>query len=113
MKKHTRRELTGDAGVVSVQQEWLLPKRLRRGIRELLDGGRLRIDPEEAAKLIGAAMDLEIERLSRIRQRRGRRGTSPQAQLQKVAEDFFRTAGHAQKPTPAQRPNNVVEWEKS
>ncbi len=52
--------------------DWILPKRLRLGLREALDagGGRLRMDPQELANLVGAAIDREVERLERIRERR-------------------------------------------
>ena len=51
--------------------DWILPLRLRRGIREALGGGhgRLRIDPQELANRIGKAIDAEVERLGRIRAR--------------------------------------------
>lgn len=51
---------------------WVLPKRLRRGLREALDAGhgRLRMDPQDLANLLGAAIDREVERLGRIREER-------------------------------------------
>jgi len=49
--------------------DWVLPRLLRRGIRQALDAGRgrLRMDPQELANLLGKAIDLEIERLRLIR----------------------------------------------
>ncbi len=50
-------------------EQWVLPKRLRQGIREALSGkhGRLRMDPQDLGELIGKAIDMEVERLARIR----------------------------------------------
>jgi hypothetical protein len=53
-------------------QEPVLPMRLRRGLREALDAGRgrLRMDPQDLAELLGRAIDMEVERLARIRAKR-------------------------------------------
>jgi hypothetical protein len=63
----------------SNSREWLLPKRLRQGLREALDHGRgkLRMDPQDLAELIGKAIDMEVERIARVRRARERqRGLS-------------------------------------
>lgn len=61
-----------------------MPPRLRRGIREALDGGhgRLRMDPQDLANLIGSAIDQEIDRLSRERIECERQRKMKQALLQ-------------------------------
>lgn len=61
------------AGVESVQGT-VLPSILWRGIRKALDGGhgRLRMEPQELANMLGAAIDLEVERLAREREEYGR-----------------------------------------
>ena len=63
-----------DQSVVS-DQEPVLNKWLRIGIRKALDGGRgqLRMDTEDLAKLLGSAIDAEVERLARVRASRERR----------------------------------------
>jgi hypothetical protein len=60
-----------DEGVVSKTGEWILPERLRQGLREALDAGkgRLRMDPQDLAELLGKAIDMEVERIARVRQR--------------------------------------------
>jgi hypothetical protein len=60
-----------ELGVTSETGEWILPKRLRQGLREALDAGhgRLRMDPQDLAEILGKAIDAEVERLGRIRLR--------------------------------------------
>ena len=58
-------------GIGTITGEWILNKRLRRGLREALDAGcgKLRMDPQDLANHLGKAIDLEVERLGRVRRR--------------------------------------------
>lgn len=102
--------MRNEEGLVSNMGEWILPKRLRRGIREALDAGRgqLRMDPEDLAELIGKAIDMEIERLQRIREERERRHRVKM--LLHSAEDFFVTRGGGPKPQSTSKFEHPVEW---
>jgi len=72
---------------------WMLPKRLRRGLREALDAGRgqLRMDPEVLAELLGKAIDLEVARLARLRREREQRLRI--AAMLRGAEAYFAPTG--------------------
>jgi hypothetical protein len=85
------------------QETPVLPKRIWRGIREALDGGRgrLRMDPQDLANLIGAAIDREVERLERIREMRARR--SPDDVLRLQADRYFQSVGCRRPATPLAR----------
>jgi len=78
---------------------WVLPQRLRRGLREALDGGRGRLwmDPQDLAERIGAAIDREVERLARIREEDERKRRF--ARLLRQSELYFAGAGRSPKPT--------------
>lgn len=69
-----RRSDTGAASTVA-ELPTVLPERLRQGLRDALDGGRgrLRMDPQDLAELIGRAIDLEVERIGRVCRERERR----------------------------------------
>lgn len=55
--------------IIKPDEKWILPKALRQGLREALDGGdgRLRMDPQDLAELLGSAIDGEVDRLAQIR----------------------------------------------
>ena len=79
----------------------MLPRRLRRGIREALDGrhGMLRMDPQALAERIGAAIDLELRRLARIRIEHAR--TRHMAEALRQADTLF--VGSSRSPQPARQ----------
>ena len=91
------------AGPESKTGEPVLPLRLRRGLREALDAGRgrLRMDPQELADRLGAAIDLEVERIERIRERRQRR--RQMSALLGQAAIYVAPDGRGQKSTAAQQ----------
>lgn len=82
----------------------VLPPRLLRGIREALDAGRgkLRMDPQELANRLGKLIDLEVERLARIRARLAEK--SHTARMLAQPEKYFGRVGQrgilADTPTP-------------
>jgi hypothetical protein len=96
-----------DRGVVAVRGEWILPKRLRQGIREALDGGKgkLRMEPQDLADLIGRAIDLEVERIIREAFERERRRRHREL-MRLPAKEFFAPAGRS--PVPSEHDQRLI-----
>jgi len=86
---------------------WVLPKRLRRGLREALAGGRgrLRMDSQDLAERIGAAIDREVERLARIREERARRKWIKE----RLASANQYLSGVGRSPKPTERDNRILK----